>query len=372
MKIDIATRVVSEDEDIYMIRPGEGYWLYDDFKRSSSIFLDFPQLEIVNDQGKNLSDRQLRQAVVRSMDLAQWYDNEKQGPRPDGSLSAYTGKDHRRRIGHYVGAIKTLYRDLRPGTIVVVPGEDYFGEVLIGEIVGNLRTYSHRNLYDGEQFLSRKVKWLRSKQRGTFSDELRALMGVPTPLIRIKRSLREEVIRAGYDQYVFGRGVSARLNTEEENFSTLDDYNIQSFVNYVTGVLIAVDLGRTEKISFEEAIELLNEHPDLAMDLKLNINSKGFQRLLAENWKPLVAGTLLTGAVAMGASFALNQPDSVEIVNTRSPDNEDCRIEVQNAVSSSLALMYEKDFERVCKQARSVNQATGLSTIMSVSDDDNE
>ncbi len=44
IEIDIATRIIGEDEDMYVVRPGASYSLYDDFRREGAVFLDFPDL----------------------------------------------------------------------------------------------------------------------------------------------------------------------------------------------------------------------------------------------------------------------------------------------------------------------------------------
>ncbi|MFC6908173.1 hypothetical protein ACFQGS_04555 [Novosphingobium lubricantis] len=38
-EIDIETRILGENEDMYVVRPGASFSLYDDFIRESAIFL---------------------------------------------------------------------------------------------------------------------------------------------------------------------------------------------------------------------------------------------------------------------------------------------------------------------------------------------
>tara|TARA_R110000868_G_scaffold305573_7_gene566621 strand:- start:7451 stop:8599 length:1149 start_codon:yes stop_codon:yes gene_type:complete len=362
--VDIVTRVVQPDEDIYIVQPGSSYWLYETFKANNHIFLDFPALPLTFSTPAP-DDKTLRQMVVRSLAMGEWIDSGKQGKQPSQLLSDYVGKDSRKRLGRYVGAIKRLYWDLKPGAIIVVPGRRFYDEVMIGEIVGVPTMYSAAQIYGGETVPARKVRWLRSKPRSAFSAELRDKFGKPNPLTQLDRSLRVEILRAGYDQYVFDNEFTVRLNTTEDDFTTLDDYNIQTFVNYVGGILIAVELGRTDKISFEEAIRLLRDHPDLVPDLKQSINSIGFQRLVAATVKPLVIGVLLTAATAPAAAGAAQPvPAMVTVTNSAAPPDDPCTIHVAARVEGAMKLMKLDDWRRVCESARDAKAATGLSTTM--------
>jgi len=47
VEVDIATQTVGDDEDIYIVRPGAGYALYNEFQRTSRVFLDSLAFRIV-------------------------------------------------------------------------------------------------------------------------------------------------------------------------------------------------------------------------------------------------------------------------------------------------------------------------------------
>lgn len=364
--VDILTRIVDPDEDIYIIQPGSNYWLYEAFKTSNHVFLDFPALPLSFTQPPP-DDQTLREMVMRSLAVGTWIDQGKPDPAPSRQLSDYAGKDYRKRIGRYVGAIKRLYWELKPGAIVVVPGRRFYDEVMIGEIVGRPTMYTADQIYRGETVPARKVRWLRSKPRSAFTAELRDKFGKPNPMTLLDRSLRTEVLRAGYDQYVFDDEFALRLNTSEDDFTTLDDYNIQTFVNYISGLLVAVELGVQSQISFEEAIRLLKTHPDQAIDLKQNINSIGFQRLIASTVKPLVIGTLLSVATVADTSPATSAvPAAVYVTNSAAKNDDPCTIEVASRVEGAMKLMKVDDWKRVCEAAQDVNASTGLSTKMRV------
>ncbi|AJR24578.1 hypothetical protein [Sphingobium sp. YBL2] len=365
--VDIATRILEPSEDIFILQPGQGYWLYDVFKRSNHIFLDFPGMPLEFSTPAP-DDRTLRQMAVRSIALRDWYDENMVGKRPSDNLADYVGKDTRKRLGRYVGAIKRLYWDLEPGAIIVVPGPHFSDDVLIGQITGKPTVYSSKQIYEGSALPARRVKWLRSKPRASFSKEVREKFGKPNPITQLDRSLRAEIMRAGFDQFVIDDEISVRLNTTADDFNTLDDFNIQTFVNYVAGVLVAVDLGIQHEVSFDEAIKLLRAHPDMVPDLKQNINSIGFQRIVSETVKPLVIATMLslaTAPVAPGMA-ADSVPVAAQVVNSAAPAGDSCTIKVSARVEAAMKLMKLDEWKRVCESARDANASTGLSTTMKV------
>lgn len=369
MKIDIATKVLGPEDDVYIVRPGEGYWAYELMERSSRIFLDFPDLR-VNPKGQLPADDTLRLHIARSIALREWHDDEQPGPRPSDDPNDFDDQAYRRRLGRYVGAVKRLISDLSIGTVIVVPDEGYFGQVLVGEVVGRPEIHAWKQAYDGEPLITRRVKWSRSKLRGSFDEEIRDLLGHTTPVLQLPRSLREEILYAGFDQFAYENSFSARLNTEEEDFSTLDDYSIQSFLNYVTGILIASEQGVTEKVSYSDAIGYVQANPERAMELQQNINSPGFQRLIDSTVAPLAAAVLLTAAVSSSSpQEILTNPTEVEVVNSKGV-NDDCTIEVVTRVSNARDLMLIDDWEKQCKQMKAVRENTGISTSMKIDDGD--
>jgi hypothetical protein len=361
VNVDIATRMVGELEDIYVIQPGRKYWLYEHYKRTKHVFLDFPGLELGFDSPPP-PVRSLREMIVRSMAVSEWLQNDRKGVQPSSDLRTYAGKDKRKRLGRYVGAIKRLYWTMKPGTIIVVPGPNFYDDVLIGEIVGKPKMLANDRVYQGETVPARQVKWHRSKPRAAFTPEVRKLFGTPNPIMQIDRSLRGEILRAGFDQYAFDDEYTARLNTSEDDFSSLDDYNIQTFVNYVTGVLIALEAGRTTEITFDDAIRELRKDPEAAPELKLNINSKGFQRLIDDTVKPLVIAALLS--VALVSDAGAGAPPDVVISNTIGNESDECTVMVAEKVRGALQLMRLEDWKKVCEAARDAHNATGLSTTM--------
>lgn len=312
--LDIATRFVGAQEDMYIIRPGDGFSLYEDFMRHKAIFLDFPDIRL--DFEATPKKDALRQAVVRSIKMREWHRRHQIGPEPSRDAADYVEATRGRRVGRYVGAVERLYYTLKPGTIIVVPGPGYFSDVLIGEIVGPPTTIGNVSLYPGETLPARKVRWIGKKPKARFGPILRDRLQKPTPLMTVERSLRSEILEAAFDQYAIGDTFSARLRTTAADFSTLDDYNIQSFLNYVSGVLAAVEEGKTpsKPMDMAAALDMLKANRDLVPELTANINSPGALRLFNKKMLPIAAAALLALATS-GAAPPVNVAD-INVINS--------------------------------------------------------
>lgn len=153
LQIDIATRTIGVDEDIHIIQPGEGYHLFAHFHRHGVVFLDFPDLLL--SERRKPSREEARQKIVRSLAIRDWHWEHKRKREPSRDLNDYADQSAGRRLGRYVGAIETLYYDLDPGAIVVVPGPGFDDPVLIGELTGRARYQAGNEPYENERMLVR-------------------------------------------------------------------------------------------------------------------------------------------------------------------------------------------------------------------------
>lgn len=367
--LDIATRFVGETEDMYIVRPGEGFSLYNDFIKHRAIFLDFPDIRL--DMSKTPKKDALRQAVVRSIELREWHRRGRHGVEPSRQPADYVDATKGRRVGRYVGAVERLYYTLKPGTIIVVPGPGYFSDVLIGEIVGQPTTVTNLALYPGETLPARRVRWIGRKPKARFGPVLRDRLQKPTPLMTIERSLRGEILEAAFDQYAIGDTFSARLRTTEADFSTLDDYNIQSFLNYVSGVLAAVEEGVTpdKPMDMAAALAMLKANRDLVPELTANINSPGALRLFNKKMLPIAASLLLALATSGATAGAIDPADiKINVLNSAVAGDDPCALVVQQNAMAAIALMDIDTWHQVCVQARDAAQSTGLTTTITVVD----
>jgi hypothetical protein len=365
VEVDIATRVVGDSEDIYIVRPGANYALYDEFVRTNRVFLDFPGLGL-NTSHALPETTTLREMIARSMLVREWHVGGQEEDEPERQIAWYAGKARGRRFGRYAAAIEKLYYDLPEGTIIVVPGPGLVSDVRIGILDGRSESASDIEAYPGEHMPVRRVRWIGKKQRSHFSAKLRDRLGNSHPVMALDRSMREEILEAGFDRFVFGGQFYARLETTKAEFNTLDDYNIQTFVNFVAGAMAARDEGLEldHELTLDGALALLAQHRDLIPELTVNINSPGFLRMISDRIAPLVIAMLFSVATAVPAGA---QPTKIVPTNSAAAPTDPCAVTVASEAMGAMKLMGYDDWKRACEKARDAQSSTGVKTNMKTS-----
>lgn len=363
IEVDIATRFVGDDDDVYVVRPGKNYSLYETFRDDSIAFLDFPGLRL------NFSRRpvtteinSLREQIVRSMKLRDWHLGGRHGREPSRDMSAYRGKAKGRRLGRYVGDIGRLYYGFEPGTIIVVPGPGYISDVLIGVIVGAPEEVSDIKRYDGEIVAIRRVEWVGKKLKATFTPDLRTYLSRPDPIMRLDPDYHEEILRAAFGQYAINGEFSARLETTRADFSTLDDFNLQAFINFIAGVATASERGDIdEELDLGDALAVLAAAPQDVPELASNINSPGYLRLTSGKIVPLTVAVIMSAVLATPAGA---QTPEIRIRNSAALKNDPCAVQIEEQVRRVMRMSTTEDLLRVCAQMRDAAEKTGLKTAM--------
>ncbi len=361
LEIDIATRVVGAAEDIYIVRPGAEFALYDDFIAKEHVFLDFPGFGLSPDQNFPEKDP-ARQMATRSIAVRDWHLAKRAGQEPNRNLNAYARSTKGRRVGRYVSGIKRLNYEMPTGTIIVVPGPQIFSDVLIGEISGP-RTAVTVEAYPNETLLARPVKWLARRPKAKFTQEFVEKLKTRNPITLLDRSLREEVLRAGYGQYVIGDLFVARLETTSADFSTLDDYDIQTLINFAAGAILAYEEGYDKEggLSLLDALAYLRQNRDAVPEFKSNINSPGSLRLFSGSVAPLAIVAIVTAALS-GEVVAAD----MRIGNSKGGTDQVCVLEVQERVRGAVRLMRLDDLAQACAQTTYAKKDAGLKSSMHV------
>jgi hypothetical protein len=326
------------------------------------VFLDFPGLGL-NTSREIPEPTLLREMIARSMLVRDWHLDGKSSAEPDRKIESYEGKARGRRFGRYAKAIQKLYFDLPEGTIIVVPGSGLFSDVQIGILTGKPTIAGDIKAYPGEHMPVRSVRWVGKKQRSEFSPELRDRLGNSHPVMVLERSMREEILEAGFDRFVFAGHFYARLETTKAEFSTLDDFNIQSFVNFVAGAMAGLEEGgiADHTLDLDRAIALLAMHRELVPELTVNINSPGFLRIISDRIAPLVIAVLFSVATVVPAGA---QPQAIVPTNSAAAPADPCAVNVAKEAMGAMKLMGFDDWKKACERARDAEASTGVKTNM--------
>lgn len=360
IEIDIRTRVIRSDEKFHILFPGEAHSLYRAMAEREAVFLDLPGFELAGARSFAGLDR-IKERIGYSDAVKAWLrEGGDLSSVPDPSLDAYSILRGSQRKLLLAGAIQRLYYDLKPGDIVVVPGPGYHTDVMIGEIVGSSATMLVPEIYGQVLVPARRVRWLARKQKRLLSSDLIARLGTPNFLVQLDKSLRSEILDIAFENYVIDGTYVSKFSTSEHSFNTLDEFQIQAFINFVAGALVAADGNDTKanSLTLDEAVELLTARPDLAPSLAITINSPGWLTVFDENVRPIALGVFL--AIALSAEGAAADPAKIKVVNSLAPASDACAVEVDAAVKDAFTLMNYDAWKKACYRAQQAKSRTGL------------
>jgi hypothetical protein len=361
IEIDIRTRTISPSDTIHILFPGEGYANFDHMKSRSVVYLDTPGLKLDGRVHDFANIDQLKERMALSTALRTWHRAGRfKADEPTRQIDDYTKSRFTENRALLAGAIERLYFQVKPSALIVVPGPGLNGDVLIGEIYGK-RTSAKTENYGADEVPARTVKWLSVRPKSSFSAGLIDRLSLPNYFIQLDRSFHEEIYRASFENYVFNGRFVSKLSTTSSKFTTIDDYQIQSFVNLVAGALAASSLldhpvTKADQIDVDEAVALLLSNQEWIPDLTSNINSPGAFRFIHNTVAPLVLAALMalasSGDAATGAEF--------RFVNSSSKSDTSCVVQVDASVRDTLTMIGIEEWQKKCDNFKKAAERTGL------------
>lgn len=367
IQIDLRTRVIQPGEQVYILFPGEEHSLYQNIVKRSAIYLDLPGLDLGG--AKTFAEvTQMKERLALSDRVRNWHKNNRPTEKtPSRELNDYRRTSATERRELLTGAIERLYFQMKPGDLVVVPGPGHWTDVYIGEVVGRPAAIRDQKNYPGEDIPARRVRWLAHRPKRTFSEDLVRRLGTPNYLIQLDKSLRDEILSAAFDNYVHDGKFVSRFTTTEHSFSTVDDFNIQAFINFVAGAIAAADETSADvakhSVTLDAALEFLTKHPELVPSLTVNINSPGALKVFHETALPLVLAAFMALAASGHADAA---PSQIQVVNSLAPAADPCAVQVDAAVKDTFTMMNYEAWKKACARYRDAKEQTGIDTSVKV------
>lgn len=361
IEIDIRTRVFADKEQIHVLFPGEGYRHFPFFERHSLIFLDFPGIELPESRPRAIGS--LKTQIGRSEKIREWRAaNDKSRPEPSRNLSDYQSTRQTARRTQYATALIKFAYDMPNGSVIVVPGPGPFGIVRVAELNGPLRWVKVPG-YGDDLVPARSVRWIAAIPKREFSEDLINRFRLPIPLFIVEKSLELEIIKRAYDNFVYGGEYVATFDTTSPTFDSVDDFNIQGFVNLIAGALVALEEGEAKKgFDLDDALAVLSRHAEQIPEINTNINSPGFLRYITQDITALVIASVM--ALALSASPL--SASEFKIVNSAAGADDPCAYVVNDKVKQAFEIMDIPSLQKACERARGTSEKTGLKTTVRI------
>jgi len=353
-RINIKTKVISDNFRVYAIFPGSGYKHRQAMIERNLVFLDFPDLILPEDSAGYLRN-EFTHDVARSEAISSWVSGGMMlESKPMMDIEHYRNTARGKKRGKYINSLEGLHVEAKKGELVIVPTMGYYGDIMIGEFVDNITTYvSPGDGYGEYKVPARKVRWIGKKPQYQVTEEFLKSIRTSNPLVIVKKSDRRQIYEAAYPSHMIGDEVYSTFKVNGETYTARDSYYFQEFLNYAAAVAEHICENRDGAIdqNITEAIWGLEDQSYIP-ELAININSPGLISLLSSKTTPLIASALFAlAASSCGVNGEVLMPNSGEvIVSLANIQDDPCAIQVQRAVRHSLESMGYDEWQRMCRK----------------------
>lgn len=374
-KLDLKTKIIASDTDVYLARAGKRGHLFEQVLAAQAIGPDLPDLEIDLRNGLD-EETNLVAKINRSRSLSRWIQGPvaSRGARPSKNLGDYDNEKKSSGHAQIEGIVKTYFKDMKAGDVLVIPNPALFGEAILAEVLPlevHPQTISGVKRYEGFSFQGRRFGHFKKVRMMDLPRAVIELARAPTGLAKIAdERVKNRIFEMCFTDFSVDDVFSSQIITTKPEFHPFDANVLNAFV-----LMIAQNV---ELLQNEGEDAQLKSLVDAAFvtgvegpSVKININSPGHLAIIDRSIVPLVIGAVLSILVAVGfdsQAFAQTAVE-VEVTNSRIDAALDvCSEEVGRLTQNMLRFLpkAESEFVQTCDLLRRTHETTGASSNMIV------
>jgi hypothetical protein len=370
--IDIRTKIIPDNLEIWRVFPGEEYSFFSDFLEHSAVFLDFPGIDLpvgaLNFDAKSLAER-----ILLSKANSEWapksikpVEYKKDIPtEPSRNHVDYRNKPHPKSMRIAIGSLAGLFGRAKKGDLVVVPGRLTSRTIRIGELLDGPEDRIRLSVpkYGSEFLPGRRVRWFPPVNELEVAARVSEIIRKPNPFVAFDRTMYEDVFDHSYGTFQYKGKYSARFDTHSARFSGTDNLDFMILSESVAKIIEIIENDGIDN-PYNSLIALADAHrSDLyKMDLSVNINSPGSISLKSLSIAPLVFVAMMTLANTTSAEDAPSKP-KVAVVNSLSRGAADpCTPVVDERVRATLELMQFEVWQAACRKSERLRAGPQISS----------
>ena len=231
LKIDIETRILDDQIQVYIIHPGARYAYYDIISQNSVLPVDLPFLNIQD--GEAVPDASKISAMLeRARIMRKWAKRPKSKmhiPRPTRDLDYYRSSLN---IENEAQGVRTRLRNIAQeilwnipeGNLVVIPQKKITGQAILAELgsptADRSRVYG-QDYYANLDFLARPIKIINKIPMLVLPSDVISAARSTSVIQNIGGSSENRVLRLAYGDYHRNKDSVAGVISNNENFDAL-------------------------------------------------------------------------------------------------------------------------------------------------------
>ncbi|WCK01550.1 hypothetical protein [Agrobacterium tumefaciens] len=373
-KVDLKTRIISDDTRVFLARAGKKGHLFTRVEEAKAIGPDLPDLDL-NLTADFIDSDLLDSKIKRSRILKAWLTTSpsSRGGRPPQTLAAYRNVSKSPGHAQIAGIVKGYFVDVKEGDILVIPNPNNFSKAIIAEalpISAGVKKIPGMERFEGYEFDGRKFGYSKLVPMASLPRSVIELTQAPTGFAEIHNAhVKQRIFSLGFDDYIMDSEFAARIITTKPDFKPFDNNVLSALITMVAENIERLQHGASEPdlVGLREAAFLTLDDGDL--QVKININSPGSLLVLAKSIAPLVISTILGVLVAVNFdASAFTNSTTIEVTNSRVLGVADvCSAEVQQVTEAMLQfLSSDAEFKKSCALLKQAHAQTGAHSNVDV------
>lgn len=372
-KIDLKTKIISSDTDVYLARAGKQGHLFAQVLAEHAIGPDLPNLDLDLSKGFD-EEKNLVAKINRARRLGRWIQSpmESRGDQPPRNLADYDNDKKSSGHAQIEGIVRTYFKDMKAGDVLVIPDPQLFGQAILAEVLPLekiAKVVPGAKRYDGFAFQGRKFGHFTRVRMMDLPRAVIELARAPTGLAKIAdKRVKNRIFEMCFTDFVLDDVFSSQIITTKPEFRPFDANVLNAFVRMIAqNVELLQNEG--EDAHLRSLIEAAFVTGEDGPSVKININSPGHLAIIDRSVIPLVVSAVLGILVSVGFDSQAFAQDSVEVEvsNSRVEAALDlCSEEVGRLTQSMLRFLPEADFQQACDLLRRTHETTGAESKVNV------
>ena len=362
---DIQTKFLPHGHKVFVLHPGFRKRQFDVFKTRSSVFLEIPGF--VPSESTFQSDSEIARRIRLSREVEKYIFSDEDGvENPVRDPNRYSGSPSD-SISSAMHNVITLFRDARPGDLVLCPGSGPFSPVLCGELV---KEVDHDDVMPVEYFSSellpfRPVNWVnRNIRRVDFGHLFAKRLANRRAIIEISDNfLKSEIYKRVYSNYVTTD--NAKITIYGSQYDSKDPSGVVDAINivrYLAAGFVAREQGRLNEfasLEMDEAIEMFVTQ-DHVLDFAIQFTSPGKITLITFAYLMAISVGIGVGVLTDSNITFDEIRRGVSIINSNSTNDQVRSLELGNSIAEIVDAIGPSKTERLQRRAQKSKQKIGF------------
>lgn len=284
-------RLIPTDASVWLVYAGRGRRFFQTFRDTRSIFLSLPGFNAT--ENVFASDELTRRHLAMSDAVGRWISGATNSP-PSRNPATYNPYSHQagtseaKSFSADLGNISRMFKEAKPGDLVLSPTVGHYDPYLIGEISHGWKKTDDREipLLQSEIVPTRKVRWLNTAlARRDFTSRVSRRLQNQHAITRMDEDLYEDIFDAVYPNYVWGE--RSKLDVFGDSYTGTDPlqpYASALLLKYVIASVFAYHKDQFDAFQALEPHDAIIAFYDetLVLEFAQNFNSPGKFSIVAK------------------------------------------------------------------------------------------